>query len=69
MPDDNRTHDDACESPWSWRSLVPLFLATGSSVLLGYLLGRGSYRKDLVEAIRAVDQSPAPIELRLREVL
>jgi hypothetical protein len=68
MPDDNDTHDDACESPWSWRSLVPPFLATGSSALLGYILGRSSYRKALVEAIRAVGQSHVPIEVRLREV-
>lgn len=71
MPDesDNNTHDDACESPWSLRSLTPVLLAAGSSVLLGYLLGRSSYRRDLAEAIRTVEQSPVPVEVRIREVL
>jgi hypothetical protein len=71
MPDDSTTNDDdnrRHDSPWSLRSLAPVLLATGSSVLLGYILGRGSYRKDLVEAIHTVENSPAPITVRIREV-
>jgi hypothetical protein len=65
----DHNHDDCPdESPWSFRSLAPLLLATGSSVLLGYILGRGSYRKDLTEAIRTVESSPVPITVRIREV-
>lgn len=69
MPDDNTAMHDACEPPWSLRSLAPLLLATGSLVLLGYLLGCSSYRKDLVETSRAVKQPPVPVEIRVREVL
>jgi hypothetical protein len=70
MPDDtDNQYDDGCESPWSLRSLAPLLLATGSSVLLGYILGRSSYRRDLVQAVRTVEQSSVPVEVRIREVL
>lgn len=50
------------------QSLAPLVLFAGSSVLLGYVLGRGSYRKDLEEAIRTGESSPVPVIVRLREV-
>jgi hypothetical protein len=60
--------DERDESPWSLRSLAPVLLATGSSMLLGYLLGRGSYSRDLDEAIRKIESSPVPISVRIRDV-
>jgi hypothetical protein len=70
MADDTNNNDDDCrdESPWSLRALAPTLLVTGSSVLLGYILGRGSYRKDLSDAIRTVESSPVPITVRIRDV-
>jgi hypothetical protein len=69
MADDANNNDDRRdESPWSLRSLAPTLLVTGSSVLLGYLLGRGSYSRDLDKAIRTVESSPVPITVRIRDV-
>jgi hypothetical protein len=56
--DDERTCDD---TPSVW----PLLLATGS-VLLGYLVGRVSYHRDLRAALRQIEESPEPIEITLR---
>ena len=58
--DDNRNGRPA-------KSWWPLLLATGSSVLIGYLLGRGSYRKDVVKAFHTIERCPLPIEVRIRE--
>jgi hypothetical protein len=56
--DDERTCDD---TPSVW----PLLLATGS-VLLGYLVGRVSYHRDLRAALRQIEESSEPIEITLR---
>jgi len=46
-------------------SVWPLLLATGS-VLLGYLVGRVSYQRDLRAALRQIEESPEPIEITLQ---
>ena len=56
--DDERTCDD---TPSVW----PLLLATGS-VLLGYLVGRVSYHRDLRAAPRQIEESSEPIEITLQ---
>lgn len=56
-------YDDDCDEP---ESVVPLLLATGSAVVLGYLLGRVSYSRDLDSAIRRAQESPDPVTLYLR---
>ena len=54
--------DDECsDTPSVW----PLLLATGS-VLLGYLVGRVSYHRDLRATLRQIEQSSGPIEITLR---
>ena len=58
--DDEYTCDD---TPSVW----PLLLATGSgAVLLGYLVGRVSYRRDLASALRRIKDSPEPVEITIR---
>jgi hypothetical protein len=56
--DDERACDD---TPSVW----PLLLATGS-VLLGYLVGRASYHRDLRAALRQIEESSEPIEITLQ---
>ncbi len=56
--DDEHTGDD---TPAVW----PLLLATGS-VLLGYIVGRVSYDRDLRAAERLIEQSSEPIKITLR---
>jgi len=54
--------DHACSgTPSVW----PLLLATGS-VLLGYLVGRVSYHRELRAALRRIEESPEPVEITLR---
>ena len=54
--------DHACsDTPSVW----PLLLTTGS-VLLGYLVGRVSYHRELRAALRQIEESPEPVELTLR---
>lgn len=59
------THQDddehACDGP---APVWPLLLATGS-VLLGYLVGRVSYRRDLAAALRRIEESSEPVELTI----
>jgi hypothetical protein len=60
------THEIDDEYPCDDTSSVwPLLLATGS-VLLGYLVGRVSYQRDLRAALRQIEESPEPIEITLR---
>jgi hypothetical protein len=56
--DDERACDDM---PSVW----PLLLATGS-VLLGYLVGRVSYHRELRAALRQIEESSEPIEITLQ---
>jgi hypothetical protein len=56
--DDERACDD---TPSVW----PLMLATGS-VLLGYLVGRVSYHRELRAALRQIEESSEPIEITLQ---
>jgi hypothetical protein len=49
------------------RAWWPLLVATGSSVLIGYLVGRGRYRRDVVKAFHTIERCPLPIEVRIRE--
>jgi len=54
--------DHACsDTPSVW----PLLLATGS-VLLGYLVGRVSYHRELRAALLQIEESPEPVEITLR---
>jgi hypothetical protein len=46
-------------------SVWPVVLA-GGSVLLGYMLGRVSYSRDLRAALRRIEESPEPITLSIR---
>ena len=46
-------------------SVWPVVLA-GGSVLLGYLLGRVSYSRDLRAALRRIEESPEPITVSIR---
>jgi hypothetical protein len=46
-------------------SVWPLLLATGS-VVLGYLVGRVSYHRDLRAALRQIEESSEPVEITLR---
>jgi hypothetical protein len=46
-------------------SVWPVLLATGS-VLLGYLVGRIGYRRDLRAALRRIEDSSEPIEISIR---
>jgi hypothetical protein len=46
-------------------SLMPVVLATASSLVLGYLFGRDTYRRDLVRAVRATEQTAEPFAIRL----
>jgi len=48
--------------------LLPVVLAAASSLVLGYVFGRDSYRKDLAQAIRTAEQSPDPVTIRIRDV-
>ncbi len=60
----NHEIDDepACDdTPSVW----PLLLATGS-VLLGYLVGRVSYHRELRAALRQIEESSEPIEITLQ---
>lgn len=47
--------------------LLPVVAAAAGSLVLGYLFGRETFRKDLVRAVRTVEQSPEPLEIRIRD--
>jgi hypothetical protein len=55
--------DTACDES---ESVVPVLLATGSAMLLGYLVGRVSYRNELQAALRRIEESPEPITISIR---
>lgn len=63
MPTPTHEIDDAhaCDGP---APVWPLLLATGS-VLLGYLVGRVSYRRDLAAALRRIEGSSDPVEITI----
>jgi len=63
MPDDERD-DEPCE-PTGY--LLPVVAAAAGSLVLGYLYGRDAFRKDLVRAVRRVEESPDPLEVRIRD--
>ena len=49
-------------------SIVPVLLATGSAVLLGYFMGRTSYGRDLAAALRRIEPRKASLNIsRLAE--
>jgi hypothetical protein len=63
MPTSHEIDDEhACSDT---ASVWPLLLTTGS-VLLGYLVGRISYRRDLHAALRQIEDSSEPIEISIR---
>jgi hypothetical protein len=58
--DDNDADDDACddsEEIWS------MLLLGSSALLLGYLVGRVSYSREVQEALRRIAESPEPIDI------
>jgi len=55
--------DTACDDS---ESVLPVVLATGSAMLVGYLVGRVSYRNDLRAALRRIEESPEPITISIR---
>jgi hypothetical protein len=60
----NDIYDDtACDGS---ESVLPVVLATGSAVLLGYIVGRITYRRDLRAALRRIEESPEPITISMR---
>ena len=63
MPTHTNDIDDAitCDEP---ASVGPVVVAAGS-VLLGYLVGRSSYGRDLRTALRRIEQSE-PTEISIR---
>ncbi|MEO7733337.1 MAG: hypothetical protein ABIY55_20415 [Kofleriaceae bacterium] len=63
MEGDNQD-DEPCEPSGA---LLPAVLAAAGSLVLGYFFGRDAYRKDLVRAVRTVEQSPEPLEVRIRD--
>ena len=59
----NDVYDEtACDEP---SPVWPLLLAA-SSVMLGYLVGRVSYNRDLRATLRRIEESPEPIEISIR---
>jgi hypothetical protein len=57
--DDDTTTDDT-------ESLVPILLAAGSALVLGYFAGRISYQRDVEEALHRIEESHDPIEITVR---
>lgn len=60
---DRYDDDTPCEDP---APVWPLLLATGSTLFLGYFVGRVSFAKDVRVAMRRIEESPDPIELSIR---
>jgi hypothetical protein len=58
LRDDTDTQDLDCDDS---SSLATVLLATSSGLLLGYLVGRVSYSRDLRAALRRIEESPEPI--------
>jgi len=65
MQDDD-LDDEPCE-PSCY--LLPVVAAAASSLVLGYVYGRDAFRKDLVRAVRCMEQSPEPLEIHIRDGL
>ncbi len=55
--------DTSCDEP---ASVLPVVLATSSAVLLGYIVGRITYRRDLRAALLRIEESPEPITISIR---
>jgi hypothetical protein len=67
MPTHARSNDDdATTTTDDSESLVPILLAAGSALVLGYFAGRISYQRDLQEALHQIEESPDPVEITLR---
>jgi hypothetical protein len=60
----NNIDDDTniCDEP----SAVWPILLTASSVMLGYIVGRVSYNRDLRAALRRIESSSEPLEISIR---
>ena len=58
------THDEYnCHDSPLWTLLL-----TASSVMLGYLVGRVTYNRDLRAVLRRIEESPEPVEFTIRTV-
>ena len=57
--DDNTTMCDEPSAVW------PVLLAA-SSVMLGYIVGRVTYNRDLRAVLRRIEDSSEPIEISIR---
>ena len=60
----NNIDDDAnvCDEP----SAVWSVLLAASSVMLGYIVGRVTYNRDLRAVLRRIEESPEPVEFTIR---
>jgi hypothetical protein len=65
-PPTNNIDDDTsiCDEP---SAVWPVLLAAGS-VMLGYVVGRVSYNRDLRAVLRRIEDSSEPIEISIRTV-
>jgi len=60
----NNIDDDTsiCDEP---SAVWPVLLAT-SSVILGFIVGRVTYNRDLRAALRRIEESSEPVEISIR---
>jgi len=64
MPTPNHDSDDACREP---SAVWPVVIVAGSA-LLGYVVGRVSYSRNLRAALRRIEDATEPVEFTLRTV-
>ncbi len=57
----NDVHED--EDP---ASIWPMPLVTGSTLVIGYLVGRASYHHDVRATLRRIEDLPEPIDVYIR---
>lgn len=62
IPTNDIEHEDTCDES---ASVWPVLLAAGS-VMLGYLVGRITYNRELRTVLRRIEESSEPIEISIR---
>ena len=55
-------HENTCDDP---SAVWPVLLAA-SSVILGFIVGRVTYNRDLRATLRRIEDSSEPIEISIR---
>ena len=58
----NEIYENTCDDP---SAVWPVLLAA-SSVILGFIVGRVSYNRDLRAALRRMEESSEPVEISIR---